>query len=74
MWAFMAEKGLDLYKTPFAYWISYSLLMIQKRGGKPYNLAQYKAERQEDINALSDKLKSYNKINKGIWVSNMDSR
>lgn len=57
----MLAEGYDFYETPFQSWLSHTLNLVHKRGGKPVLWTEYQKEKEESTNDLLKKLESLNK-------------
>lgn len=56
----MLEEGMDFYETPLEMWLSHSLHMVHKRGGKAIALSQYEEEERQSIDELMEKIDKVN--------------
>lgn len=56
----MLEEGMHFYETPILIWLSYSINLIHKRGGKVMSLALYQQEEKQSVEELMQKIDKIN--------------
>ena len=57
----MVAEGYNYWETPLENWLSYTLNLIYKKGGKPQLLTEYQKEKEQNANELLQTLENLNK-------------
>lgn len=56
----MVAEGMDYYETPLQAWMSHSLNMLHKAGGKPILLSEHMKNQEQSVQDLMERLDSIN--------------